>query len=55
VRVGARQRGGIDVRPHNQPSAASSGNPGKHTCTGSHIQNRSWLTLAAKQVHGCGT
>jgi hypothetical protein len=55
VRLGAGQRNGIDVRPDNQPSATSSGDPGKHAGTGSYIQNRFWLTLAAEQVHGCGT
>jgi hypothetical protein len=55
VRLGAREGNGIGIRPDNQPSAATSGDPGKHTRTGSYIQNRFWLALAAKQVHGCGT
>jgi hypothetical protein len=55
VRLGTRQRDGIDVRPDNQASTASPGDPGKQARTGSNIQNRFWLTLPAKQVHGCGT
>ena len=55
VGLGARQRDGIDIRADNQASAASSGNPGKHTGTRSYIQNRFRLPLPAEQVHGGGT
>lgn len=55
VRPGTGQRDGIDIRPNNQASAASPGDPGKHARTGSYIQNRCRLPLPAKQVDGCGT
>jgi hypothetical protein len=47
MRLGARQRDGIDVRPDNEASATSPGDPGKHARTGSNIQNRFWLALPA--------
>jgi hypothetical protein len=52
VRLGARQGDGIDVCSDDEPSTASSGDPGKHARTRSYVQNRLGLTPPAKQVHG---
>ena len=52
VRLGTRQRDGIDVCPDDETSAARSGDPGKHSRTRSYVQYRFHLPPPAKEVHG---
>ena len=39
MRLGARHGDGIDVRPNNEAGAASAGDSGKDSRTGSNVQN----------------
>jgi hypothetical protein len=52
VRLGTRQRDGIDVCPDEELSTASSGDPGQDSRTSSYVQHRFHLPPPAKQVHG---
>ena len=47
MRLGARQRDGIDVRSDDEASTASPRDPGKHSRTGTYVQNRLRLALPA--------